>query len=134
MFDVGSGKKLLAPLAVALLVVGCGGGGGTSASTPSPFDGDQSQVLTLTIRNDQMDVARVSLFINGARQRLGEVRGNASRTFNVPMAARDPVRMQFDLTLGARCVTRDVMLGPGETVRVTIPVNLSMMAAVCSGT
>ena len=132
MFDVGSGKKLFGTLFFALLAAGCGGAGGTSA--PSPFDGDQSQALAVTIRNDQMDEARVWLYINGARQRLGEVRGNASRTFNVPMRAIDPVRMQFDLTLGARCVTRDVMLGPGQTVQVTIPSNLSMMAAACSGT
>ena len=41
--------------------------------------------------------------------------------------------MQFDLTLGARCVTRDIVIGPGELIEVIIPVNLSMMAAVCSG-
>ncbi len=132
MFDVGFAGKLSTTLALVLLVAGCGGGGGTSAPTPA-FDGDQSQVLTITITNEQIDVARVTLWINSVRQRLGEVRGNRTQTFHVPMQRSEPVRMSFDLTLGASCVTRDVVLGPGEVVEVRIPVNLSMMQAVCRG-
>ncbi len=129
MFDLGSGRKLLAILA-ALLAAGCGGGGGTSAPPPA-FDGDQSQVLTITIRNDQLNAARVTLWINSVRQRLGDVRGMQTETFHVPMERSQPVRMSFDLALGASCVTRDVVLRPGEAVEVSIPVNLSMMQAVC---
>lgn len=130
MFDVASGRKLLGTIAFALLAAGCGGSGGTQAPAPA-FDGDLSQVLTITIRNEQLDLARVTLWINGQRRRLGDVRGINSQTFHVPMSGRDPVRMSFDLTLGRSCVTRDVMLGPGESVEVRIPVNLNMMAAVC---
>ena len=132
MFDVSAGRKLLATLAVALLTAGCGGGGGTSAPPPA-FDGDASQALTITIQNQQLDAARVALYINGARQSLGEVRGMQSQTFQVAMERSYPVRMVFDLTLGASCVTRDVVLRPGESIQVTIPVNLQMMAAVCRG-
>ncbi len=130
MFNVGSGRKLLGTIAFALLAAGCGGSGGTRAPAPA-FDGDLSQVLTITIRNEQLDIARVTLWINGQRRRLGDVRGINSQTFHVPMSGRDPVRMSFDLTLGRSCVTRDVMLGPGESVEVRIPINLNMMAAVC---
>ena len=132
MFDVASGRKFLGTLAVALLTVGCGGGGGTSAPPPN-FSGGGSQFLTISIQNQQLDEARITLWINGVRTRLGDVRGNQTETFQVPMRGRDPVRMQFDLTLGARCVTRDIVMGPGEVIEVIIPVNLSMMAAVCSG-
>lgn len=130
MFDVAFGRKLLGTIAFVLLAAGCGGSGGTQAPVPA-FDGDLSQVLTITIRNEQLDLARVTLWINGQRRRLGDVRGINSQTFHVPMSGRDPVRMSFDLTLGRSCVTRDVMLGPGESVEVRIPVNLNMMAAVC---
>ena len=130
MFDVGSGRKLLGTIVFALLAAGCGSSGGTQAPVPA-FDGDLSQVLTITIRNEQTDMARVTLFINGQRRRLGDVRGINSQTFHVPMSGRDPVRMSFDLTLGRSCVTRDVVLGPGEAVEVRIPINLNMMAAVC---
>ena len=129
MFDVSSGRNFLGTLAVALLAAGCGG----TASPPPAFTGDASQVLTISIQNQQIDEARITLWINGVRRRLGDVRGNRTETFQVPMRGREPVRMQFDLTLGARCVTRDLVIGPGELIEVIIPVNLSMMAAVCSG-
>jgi hypothetical protein len=132
MFDVGAGRKLLVTLAVALLAAGCGGGGGTSAPPPA-FDGDQSQVLTITIRNERLNVARVSLWIAGVRERLGDVRSNQTATYHVPMQRREPVRMSFDLELGTSCVTQDVILGPGEDLEVRIPANLSIMRAVCSG-
>ncbi len=131
MFDADFRRRLLAMLA-ALFAAACGGGGGTSAPAPA-FDGDPSQVLTITIRNEQIDVARISLWINSARRRLGDVRGNATETFHVPMRNSASVRMTFDLTLGASCVTRDVVLRPGEVIEATIPVNLSTMAAVCQG-
>ncbi len=131
MFDAGCGRKLLATL-TALFAAACGGGGGTSAPPPA-FDGDQSQVLTITIRNEQLDVARVTLWINSVRQRLGDVRGNATETFHAPMQRREPVRMSFDLELGTSCVTQDVILGPGEDIEVRIPGNLNTMRAVCRG-
>ena len=132
MFDVGRGRNLLAVLAVALLAVGCGGGAGTSTPAPS-FDGDPSQVLTVTIRNEQIDMARITLWINSLRRRLGEVRGLQTRTFQVPMDVAASVRMEFDLTLGANCVTRDIVLGPGDAVQAVIPVDLRYMQAVCRG-
>ncbi len=129
MFDVSSAKKLFGTLAVALLAAGCGG----TAPPPPAFTGDASQVLTISIQNQQIDEARITLWISGVRRRLGDVRGNRTETFQVPMTVSEPVRMEFDLTLGARCVTRDIVIGPGEVIEVIIPVNLRMMAAVCSG-
>ncbi len=126
MFDVSAGRKLLATLAVALLAAGCGGGGGTSAPPPA-FDGDQSQALTLTVRNDQLNVARVTLWINGIRQPLGDVQGNGNRTFRVPLERPEPIRMEFDLMPGPRCGTQETVIRPGEVLDVTIPVNLNMM-------
>ena len=116
----------------ALFAAACGGGGGTSAPAPA-FDGDSLQGLTITIRNEQINTARISLWINSARRRLGDVRGNATETFQVPMRTSASVRMSFDLTLGASCVTRDVVIGAGDVIEVTIPVNLSTMQAVCRG-
>ena len=129
MFDIGSGKKLLGTFAVALLAGGCGG---TSAPPPT-LSGDASQALTITIRNEQIDAARITLWLNSSRQRLGDVRGNSTETFQVPMRVSASVRMEFDLTLGASCVTRDVFLGPGDVIDVRIPVDLRMMQAVCRG-
>jgi hypothetical protein len=89
MSDVVSERNLLATLAVVLLAAGCGGGGGTSTPEPA-FDGDLSQVLTITIQNQQIDAARITLFINSRRERLGDVRGLSTRTFHVPMRGGPP--------------------------------------------
>ncbi len=132
MFDMGSGRKLLGTVVVALGAIGCGGGSGTPAPAPA-FDGDPSQVLTVTIRNEQIDMARITLWINSLRRRLGDVRGLQTRTFQVPMDVAASVRMEFDLTLGANCVTRDIVLGPGDAVQAVIPVDLRYMQAVCRG-
>jgi hypothetical protein len=132
MFDVGCGRNLLAALTVTLLAAGCGGGAGTSTPAP-PFEGDPSQVLTVVVRNEQIDMARITLFINSLRRRLGDVRGLGTQTFHVPMDVPASVRLEFDLTLGANCVTRDIVLGPGDVVQAVIPVDLRMMQAVCRG-
>ena len=129
MFDIGSRKKLLGMFVGALLAAGCGG---TSAPPPT-LSGDASQALTITIRNEQIDAARITLMLNSTRRRLGDVRGNSTETFQVPMSVSASVRMEFDLTLGASCVTRDVFLAPGDVIDVRIPVDLRMMQAVCRG-
>ncbi len=103
------------------------------AAPPPTLGGDASQALTITIRNEQIDAARITLWVNSARRRLGDVRGNSTETFRVPMPVSASVRMEFDLTLGARCVTRDLFLAPGDVIDVTIPVDLRMIQAVCRG-
>ena len=128
MLDLSTGK-FLGTVAIALLAAGCGGGGGGSTSSAPPVDA--SDALTISIRNDQMDVASVVLFINEVPRRLGEVRGLGRRTFQVPMERSEPVSMAFNLALGARCITRDLVLGPGDRIDVEIPVNLDFMEAVC---
>ncbi len=129
MFDIGSRKKLLAMFVGALLAAGCGG----TSAPPATLSGDASQALTITIRNEQIDAARITLWLNSTRQRLGDVRGNSTETFQVPMRTSASVRMEFDLTLGASCVTRDVFLSPGDVIDVRIPSDLRMMQAVCRG-
>lgn len=130
MFDAILGKTLRATLAIPLLVAGCGGG--SAAPTPRPAAiGDPSEVLTITIHNHQLNDARISLWIDRRRQRLGDVRANSSQTFQVPMSGIARVHLEFDLSLGEHCVAGERSLGPGETIEATIPLNLGMIQAVC---
>jgi hypothetical protein len=130
MFELSPGRKVVGAVALALLAVGCGGGG--AAPTPAPaFAGDLSQVLTIEVRNERLDATSIFLFIEGSRQRLGDVRGNQTETFHVPLERPSQITMTFNITLGPSCVTRSVVLRPGEEVRVRIPANLNTMEAVC---
>ena len=130
MLESMSMRQLFATLTFALLVTGCGGSGATSTPEPA-FEGDPSQVLTITVHNEQLNEARVFLLIDRHRTRLGTVRAYQQETFHVPMTRVSNVHMEFDLTLGEHCVTTDVSVGPGDDIDVTIPSNLSMMAAAC---
>jgi len=126
-------KGLVAATAVAL-IAGCGGAGNSSRLARPSFDGSSGQGgLTITIENQQLNEARISLWIDGSRRRLGTVQAHATETFRLPIDAASTVRMEFDLTLSVRCETRSVMLGPGEVIHVIIPSNLRMMDAICRG-
>ena len=41
------------------------------------------------------------------------------------------VHMEFDVTLGRRCVTTSRSLGPGDQIEATIPQNLTAFQGVC---
>ncbi len=116
-------------LGLALTMSACAGG--SSAPTPAPFDGDLDSVLTITVMNQQLEEARVWLWVAGQRERLGAVRANQEVTFHHPMVGIRTVHMEFDVTLGRRCVTTDVSLGPGDNINATIPQNLMAFAGVC---
>ena len=131
MLAARTGRGVLTTLSVALIAGACGGSGAGSAAPAPTFEGDLSQVLTIEIRNDQANDARVQLWINRNRQRLGTVRSFSTQTFHMPMDRIAEVHMEFNLTLGNHCVTRSVSLGPGDDISVTIPTNLNQMAAVC---
>jgi hypothetical protein len=129
MLNLASWNRGLGTLVVTLLAAGCSSAGGRA--TRSPLDGDSSNVLTLTIRNEQLDQARVTAWVSSLRRNLGDVRGNTTRTFQVPMRGTETVYLTFELLLGPTCVTREVLLRPGSEVELRIPPNLNTMDAVC---
>lgn len=110
------------------LVGGCTtGSGGREVS----FRGDNAPGLTIIIRNQRTQDARLWLWIEGRRESLGTVRSTATETFRARLDRVSDVRLEFDLTLGARCMTRTVRLEPGTRLDITIPVNLRMMEVRC---
>lgn len=121
--------RFLSVFLSVVLTVGCGPG---VPSAPRPaFDGNLDEVLEIKVANHQLDEARVWLWVDGQRERLGSVRGSSSETFFFPMDGIRTVHMEFDLTLGAHCVTTNVSLGPGDQIDATIPSILTTMLAVC---
>lgn len=124
-------RKLAGITAMAListLVTACSTGtGGREVS----FRGDSAPGLSITIRNQRTQDARMWIWIEGSRRSLGTVQSTGTGTFRVRMDQVSRVRLEFDLTLGPHCVTRTVSLEPGARLDVTIPVNLRLMEARC---
>ena len=118
-----------AGLTLALMGAACAPN--TTSRPPEPFSGDLDEVLTITIRNQQLEEARVYLWVDGQRQRLGSVRAGAAEVFHHPLDQIRTVQMEFDITLGPQCITQGVSLGPGDDVEATIPSQLIAFAGVC---
>lgn len=113
--------------AFTLLATACGSG---APRTPS-FRGENAPGLTITIRNQRTEEVRLWVWVDGVRRTLGTVQGVETDTFRTRLDRVSPVRLEFDLTLGAHCVTRTVSLEPGDRLDVAIPTNLRMMDARC---
>lgn len=123
------GRPKLAVLALALAGAACASA--TTAAPPEPFSGNLDEVLTITVRNQQLEEARVYLWVDGQRQRLGSVRAGAAEVFHHPLDQIRTVQMEFDITLGPQCITQGVSLGPGDDVEATIPSQLVAFAGAC---
>lgn len=118
----------IAVLAMAAMSAGCGSGsGGREVS----FRGDSAPALTITIRNQRTQDARFWIWVDGRRDSLGTVQSTATKTFRVRLDRVSDVRLEFDLTLGDRCMTRTARLEPGARLDVAIPVNLGLMDVRC---
>ena len=118
-------------LGVMILLTGIAGCSSGTAGREVSFRGDAAPGLRITIRNQRTQQARFWIWIDGRREPLGSVRSTDTETFRVRLDRVSSVRLEFDLTLGARCFTRTVSLEPGTQLDVTIPVNLRLMDVRC---
>ncbi|MCH1572076.1 MAG: hypothetical protein L7S64_12095 [Longimicrobiales bacterium] len=122
-------RSTLTLILICGITAGCASSGSTGLARG--FSGADGEILTITVRNQQLDEARVYLWVDGQRERLGSVRSNASEVFHHPIDAIQAVQMEFDVILGPRCITRGVSLGPGDDVEATIPSQLVAFAGNC---
>lgn len=104
--------------------------GGSGGATPD-FGGAEESSLTITIRNQRTQEARLWIWIDGRREPLGTVQGVQTETFRRRLPAVAQVRLEFDLTLGPTCRTREVSLEPGTVLDVVLPTNLRLMDVRC---
>ncbi|MDG2282209.1 MAG: hypothetical protein P8L45_03770 [Longimicrobiales bacterium] len=122
-------RSILALLLIGGVTSGCASSG--FAGSTRDLSGDNDEILTITVRNQQLEEARVYLWVDGQRERLGSVRSNASEVFHHPIDAIRAVQMEFDVILGPRCITPGVSLGPGDDVDAIIPSQLVAFAGNC---
>ncbi|HSM03292.1 MAG TPA: hypothetical protein VK858_01670 [Longimicrobiales bacterium] len=118
-------------LALTLASAACSSGQPSSIAATTDAPDDLTNVLTVTVHNDQLDEVRTWLFVEGQRVRLGPVRAGTSETFYYTLPGPRQVRLEFDVTLGRRCVTQDAPLRPGDNISVRIPAQLIAFTGVC---
>ncbi|MDX1647163.1 MAG: hypothetical protein R3304_08455 [Longimicrobiales bacterium] len=124
-------KRAALILGFTVLLTGVWGCSSGSGGREVSFRGDSAPGLRITIRNQRTQQARFWIWIDGRRESLGSVQSTDTETFQVRLDGVSSVRLEFDLTLGARCFTRTVSLEPGTQLDVTIPVNLRLMDVRC---
>ncbi len=120
----------------ALVAVGaiaaCGGGSSEAPAPEAEAEADSAAgTITIEVTNQRMEEVRLTVILDRQRRRIGTVRANSREEFQVPVNNVRQVRLEFDITLGPRCLTDYIDAGPGEFIPVRIPQNLSQMRAVC---
>jgi hypothetical protein len=109
-------------LVFALVTAGC-----ASMGLPDPFtDTATGQTdVRLTVQNRNFADATVHILRGGERLRLGIVPGTLSEEYRIPW--RLSMRMQVDVRLlaGERCVTREMIVDPGDDIYLEVPANVA---------
>ncbi|MBT7126023.1 MAG: hypothetical protein HN899_12750 [Gemmatimonadales bacterium] len=107
-----------AVLIVLAVLSGCG-----SRSSEDPFNGQRSAPSQIRINVDNQNFNDVRLFSLTTRGRmlLGQVGGNAQRTFQVDWRGLDEIRVRMEFLAGADYETNRVDVSPGEQIYLMIP-------------
>ncbi|TVP43849.1 MAG: hypothetical protein EA350_12915 [Gemmatimonadales bacterium] len=105
-------------LVLLALLAGCGLREG---ATDDPFRGqERSGTVTLEIRNDNFNDARIYTLWNGERQRIGTVTGISERSFDIDFRGGD-LRVHVDFLAAGEFTSERILVSPGDTVSLVIP-------------
>jgi hypothetical protein len=105
---------------VALWVAGLGGCASASGGDPFTEGAAEQQIQIKVINLNFQDATVWALIAGGRRQRLGIVSGKREAEFTVPWRFSQPLRMEFDLIAGPRCVTEELTVDPGDLLELQI--------------
>ncbi len=111
-------------LGLMLLVAACSSGSQADGDSPSPTTGP----ATLEVENRAFSDMTMYVLDGVQRRRLGVVTGNSTTHFTIPdyliRGGSAPLRFLADPIGGQRLpVTESIVVVPGDTVQITIPVN-----------
>jgi len=118
------------PLAVAcvtaaLLLPGC-----ASAGSGDPFQGEAGESVEVEVVNLNFNDVTLYALRLGQRIRVGIVGGAQTETFTIRWPTSLPLRFEFRIIGGDRCVTDEIPVDPGDQLYLEIPQNLRG-SAVC---
>jgi hypothetical protein len=109
----------------ALWLAGLGGCASSALAEADPFSqGAAEQHIQIKVINLNFQDATIwALISGGRRQRLGIVSGKGEAEFTLPWRFSEPLRLEFDLLAGPRCVTEDLTVDPGDLLELQIASN-----------
>ena len=121
----GTGRRIFVwgrAAVVAMVLVGASAGC-ASSNDSGPFRGDPVINIEIVNRNF-MDATLVAQWLGG-RRRLGVVTG--ARTANYELAWEQPqeLQLEIDMLAGDKCLTRPIMVSPGDVIRVEIDIQMN---------
>jgi len=104
-------------LLLLALLVACGLPRGPA---DDPFrDQEQDGTITLEIRNDDANDARIYTMWNGQRRRIGTVTGFSERSFDIDFRVGD-LRVHADFLAAGEFTSERIEASPGDTIGVVI--------------
>ena len=125
--------RMAALCALAVVLPGCSTSGGGSGSGAAAEPVEPGVGVTLEVINEQRIEADIFVFLDGVQQRVGRVKSFSEDTFLIPMDRARTGRLEFRLFGGPTCVTREASLLPGDQLSYTIPIQITLMDAICRG-
>jgi hypothetical protein len=111
-------------LSVLLMSAACAG---SSRSAGDPFRGSPSggesgsaREIRIEVHNENFSGGTVYAVRSGNRRRLGRVEGGRDEEFKMPWSVSEQLSFEVDLLGRDGCVTRPLIVAPGQAVRLTI--------------
>ena len=119
------------PRAIASLVVLALTSGalacGSAGTVQDPFGGDRGmKQVRIEVWNANWNDATLYAIRGGERRRIGRVGGKSEAEFVVSWATTARMRIEIDLLGGDSCVTRGMVVSPGDHLEIRVPSDLSM--------
>jgi hypothetical protein len=118
-------------LAVAALLAaaGCASSSGGGRADAEPFSSARATTVRLVVQNRNFQDARLYTHRRGSRTYIGVVGGKRDQDFVLDWDFPDPMYVEIDMLAGPRCLTREMMVDPGDVLELQIAAVFSATAA-----
>jgi hypothetical protein len=121
-------RLALAIVGFSVLIVSTACGASTRSGGGDPFrgspsgaqSGDGVREIRIEVHNTNFNGGTVYAIRAGSRRRLGRVEGGRDEEFKMPWLGSDRLSFEVDLLGREGCVTRPVVVLPGQALLLTI--------------
>jgi len=121
--------RTAATLLLALTLAGCASTAGVPAQDPFDPQGSGAANVRLLVQNLNFSDARLFAIRPGTRTTLGVVGGNQNREFSLDWTVPEPLQIEINLLAGSTCLTREMVVDPGDVLDLQIASVFSQTSA-----